>query len=117
MKYYGVNLRDDRTIPNIVKVVRNVVNHRHPKLPELLAGGHPQGLPLGQTWKVFTNSEEISFGTLVWDFAFSNSGWSPPRLSRVQQLSEEIDRYWRDGLQRSFDHGKALWEWLDLDLA
>ena len=77
MKYYDVNLRDDRTIPNIVKVVRNVVNHRHPKLPELLAGGHPQGLPLGQTWKVFTNSEEISFGTLVWDFAFSNSGWSP----------------------------------------
>ena len=61
--FYDVNLRDDRTIPNIVKVVCDVVDHRHPELPELLAGGHPQGLPLGQTWKVFTHSEEIPF----WD--------------------------------------------------
>ena len=60
--FYDVNLRDDRTIPNVVKVVRDVVDHRHPKLPELLAGCHPQGLPLGLTWKVFTHSEEISYG-------------------------------------------------------
>ena len=63
--FYGVNLRDDRTVPNIIKVVCDVVDHRHSKLPELLAGGHPQGPPLGETWKVFTKSEEISRGTLV----------------------------------------------------
>ena len=101
MKYYDVHLRDDRTIPNIIKVVRDVVDHRHSKLPELLAGGHPQGLPLGETWKVFTNSEEIAFGDTSVGLCFQQL-WlvPPPRLSRVQQLSEEINRYWRDGLQR-----------------
>ena len=44
-------LRDNRTIPYIIKVVGDVVDHGHAKLPELLSGCHPQGLPLKETCK------------------------------------------------------------------
>ena len=38
---YASDLRDNRTISYIVKVVGDVVDHGDPKLPKLLAACHP----------------------------------------------------------------------------
>ena len=51
LKTNGTDLRDNRTVPYIVKVVGDVVDHGDTKLPKLLAGCHPQGLPLKETCK------------------------------------------------------------------
>ena len=40
IKQLLVYLREDRPVPDIIQVVRHVVNHRLPELPELLAARH-----------------------------------------------------------------------------
>ena len=48
------DLRDDWPVPDVVEVVRHVVDHGHAKLSELLAGCHPVFSRLGPP----VNSEE-----------------------------------------------------------
>ena len=43
------DLRDDRPVPDVVEVVRHVVDHGHAKLSELFTGRHPVLSLLGQS--------------------------------------------------------------------
>ena len=43
------DLRDDRPVPDVVEVVRHVVDHGRAELSELFTGRHPVLSPLGQS--------------------------------------------------------------------
>ena len=43
------DLRDDWPVPDVVEVVRHVVDHGRAELSELLAGRHPVLSPLAQS--------------------------------------------------------------------